>query len=404
MKKKIPVAELRFGMYVSDLDRPWSETPFPLQGVLLTTEDELETLQKLCEYVFVDVERDREAIAIRHEPSAPGDRAATMRLRGNTTYPEKVTVEVELKQARSVYRESAPLIEDFSRSAKSGKVLEAHRVKEAASRVVESVVRNPDAMLLVTKLREKSAYTISRALDVSIYMVTFGRFLQRSPEELELLSMLGLLQDVGMVRLPNELLEKKERLSPQEFELAKKHVGYSVEILSATPGIPLQLLELVTLHHERYDGSGYPKGLKGEEIGLYGSIAAIVDTFGALTLQRPYAEDISPSSALGLLYKQRGTHFHPALVEQFIQCVGVFPVGCVVELNTGEVGIVIAQNPLRRLKPRVMVVLDAKGYPMRPHLILDLNKEPMSVLKEPYQIRRALEHSKLELDPRELTL
>ena len=400
MKKKIPVAELRFGMYVSELDRPWAETPFPLQGVLLTTEDELETLQKLCKHVFIDVERSREAVAIQHEPSA----GQPMRLRGTTSYPEKVTVEVELKEARSIYRESAPLIDDFNRSAKSGRVLDAHRVKEAASHVVESVVRNPDAMLLVTKLREKSAYTISRALDVSIYMATFGRFLQLSPEELELLSMLGLLQDIGMVRLPNELLEKKERLSPQEFELAKKHVSYSVEILGATPGIPQKLLELVTLHHERYDGSGYPKGLKGAEIGLYGSIAAIVDTFGALTLQRPYADDVSPSSALGLLYKQRGTHFHPALVEQFIQCVGVFPVGCVVELNTGEVGIVIAQNPLRRLKPRVMVVLDANGYPLRPHLILDLNKDPMATANEPYQIRRALEHSKLELDPRELTL
>lgn len=400
MKKKIPVAELRFGMYVSELDRPWAETPFPLQGVLLATEDERETVRKLCKHVFIDVERSREPVAIQHEPST----GQTMRLRGTTSYSEKVTVEVELKQARNIYRESAPLIDDFNRSAKSGRVLDAHRVKEAASHVVESVVRNPDAMLLVTKLREKSAYTISRALDVSIYMATFGRFLQLSPDELELLSMLGLLQDVGMVRLPNELLEKKERLSPQEFELAKKHVNYSVEILSATPGIPQKLLDLVTLHHERYDGSGYPKGMKGAEIGLYGSIAGIVDTFGALTLQRPYADDISPSSALGILYKQRGTNFHPALVEQFIQCVGVFPVGSVVELNTGEVGIVIAQNPLRRLKPRVMVVLDAKGYAMRPHLILDLNKDPMATANEPYQIRRALEHGKLELDPRELTL
>jgi len=400
VKKKIPVAELRFGMYVSELDRPWAETPFPLQGVLLATEDERETVRKLCKHVFIDVERSREPVAIQHEPST----GQTMRLRGTTSYSEKVTVEVELKQARNIYRESAPLIDDFNRSAKSGRVLDAHRVKEAASHVVESVVRNPDAMLLVTKLREKSAYTISRALDVSIYMATFGRFLQLSPDELELLSMLGLLQDVGMVRLPNELLEKKERLSPQEFELAKKHVNYSVEILSATPGIPQKLLDLVTLHHERYDGSGYPKGMKGAEIGLYGSIAGIVDTFGALTLQRPYADDISPSSALGILYKQRGTNFHPALVEQFIQCVGVFPVGSVVELNTGEVGIVIAQNPLRRLKPRVMVVLDAKGYAMRPHLILDLNKDPMATANEPYQIRRALEHSKLELDPRELTL
>ena len=155
------------------------------------------------------------------------------------------------------------------------------------------------------------------------------------------------------------------------------------------------------LHHERQDGSGYPGGLKGDQIGLYGSMAAIADTFDALTAVRPYAEALSPSSALSYLYKERGSGFHPDLVEQFIQCVGAFPVGSAVELNSGEVGIVITQNLVRRLKPRVMVVLDAAGNPMKPHKILDLDKDP-KVGDEVYKIRRTLEQSKVSLDPREL--
>jgi len=158
------------------------------------------------------------------------------------------------------------------------------------------------------------------------------------------------------------------------------------------------------LHHERQDGTGYPRGLKGDQIGLYGSIAAIADTFDALTAQRPYAEALSPSSALSYLYKERGTGYHGELVEQFIQCVGAFPVGAVVELNSGEVGIVITQNLVRRLKPRVMVVLDAQGQPVRPHKILDLEKEPKAGPDEPYRIRRSMESSKVQIDPRELFL
>src|SRR6185436_15655289 len=142
----------------------------------------------------------------------------------------------------------------------------------------------------------------------------------------------------------------------------------------------------------------------GDQIGLYGSIAAIADTFDALTAVRPYAEPLPPSSALSYLYKERGTGFHADLVEQFIQCIGAFPVGSVVELNSGEVGIVITQNLVRKLKPRVMVVLDAQGNPMRPHKILDLDKDPKASADEPYRIRRTLEQTKLKVDPKEIVL
>lgn len=384
-------------MYVAELDRPWTDTPFIFQGFHLRTDEQLSMLKQFCKHVFVDLERSEAP-----EEAKP---APQFKIRGSVAYPEKAPVEVEFRQAATAYAESAATVADLLKPlAKSGGVLEAKEVKESVTRLTDSVVRNPDAMLLVSRMREKSAHTHARALQVSIYLIVFARYLQLERGELEMLGLLGLLQDVGKTRLPTELMERKGPLSAEEHELAKRHVEYSAEILKGTPGLPPELPQLATLHHERQDGKGYPRGLKGAEIGLYGSMAAIVDTFDVLTAVRPYAEALSPSSALSYLYKERGTAFHADLVEQFIQCVGVFPVGSVVELNSGEVGIVITQNLVRRLKPRVMVVLDGKGNPMRPHKILDLEKDPKVTPDEPYRIKRTLEQTRVQIDPREMFL
>jgi HD-GYP domain-containing protein (c-di-GMP phosphodiesterase class II) len=171
-------------------------------------------------------------------------------------------------------------------------------------------------------------------------------------------------------------------------------VQHSVDILRETPGMPPQVAEFTWLHHERYDGSGYPRGIAGRDIGMVGSIAAIVDTFDALTGERPYSSAVSPSTALSMLYKWRGTLFDAALVEQFIRCIGIFPLGSVVELNSGEVGIVIAQNTEKRLQPRVMVIRDASGAELKPQKLLDLAREPKAAGGEPYRIRRTLEYGK----------
>ena len=406
MKREVSVDELRFGMYVAELDRPWTETPFPFQGFLLRTQTQHEALRRFCKRVFVDVERsDAEAIAkLPARPAPPPPKSAAESLRGTTVYQETASLEHEFGRARDIYAQSAAFIDEVLDWVQTGKVLDGRRLREAVSNITDCIVRNPDALLLVSRLRTKGTYTLSHSLDVSIYMAVFGRFLQLPREDIELLGLLGLLQDVGKVKLPNALIEKKGPLTPEEFELAKTHVAHTVEQLRETPELPPSLPELAALHHERHDGSGYPKGLKGFEIPLYGSIAAIMDTFDALTKSRPYAGEISPSNALGMLHKARGVQFHEALVEQFIQCVGIFPVGSVVELNTGEIGIVIAQNLVRRLTPRVMVVLDAQGLPLRPQKILELVKEPMATPDEPYRIRRTLEHSKLSLDAAEFFL
>jgi len=395
--REIPVEELTFGMYVSKLDRPWTETPFVFQGFVLKSEKQVDVLKKYCKHVFVDPEK--EDLTEVGKVSA----AEIAKVRGTTVYKEAASVEVELPRAQSAYKQTTAVVEELSRAVEVGNAIDSTHSRDAASQITESVVRNPDAMALLIKLQEKSGATLSRAAEVSVMMTIFGRFLQLPQDRLELLGMLGLLQDVGKLKLPTALTTNGP-VNAAEVELYRTHVDHSVEILSNTPGLPQELGGLASLHHERFDGSGYPRGLRGGGIALFGLIAGIVDTFDTLTAPPPFGENLSPSNALNIIYKGRGKQFHPALVEQFIQCIGVFPVGSVVELNSGEVAIVIAQNMVRRLQPRIMVVRDAHGHPLMPYTMLDLMKEPKVKPGEPYRIQRTLEYDTVKIDPRELFL
>jgi len=392
LRKSVPVSELRFGMYIAELDRPWTETPFRFQGFVLSTEQQLEALKKYCKTVVVDSEKSALADVPR----------AGMQYFGKTIYAEKATVEQELGPARSAYTSSHEMVQETLSKVRIGRNLDAERVRGAVKSLSESVLRNPNAMLLFSQLREKGEYAVSHSLDVSIYMTAFGRFLQLEQQQVELLGYVGLLQDVGKVRLPKTLLEKRGSLTPEEFEQAKLHVNYSVEILRATAGIPIELPRLAVLHHERHDGSGYPNHLQGSHIGMIGSIAAIVDTYDAMTVQRPYADPVAPSAAISTLYKWRGVSFDAALVEQFIRFIGIFPVGSLVELNSGEVGVVISQNTEERLKPRVMVIRDAKGFELRPQKLLDLSRSPKATADEPYRILRTLEQGRVPVRSEQL--
>ena len=384
MRKQVPVHELQFGMFIAELDRPWSGTPFAFQGFVLTTQPQLDALKKYCATVWIDTERAGGAPGAEGamRPAAPA---------GRTSYVEKADLEAEIAPARRAHEATEASVRELLSSVRVGRSLDWPRVRDAVAIMTESVLRNPDALLLLSQLKEQGEYAVAHALDVSIYMITFGRFLQLEKKQIEFLGYLGLLQDIGKTRLPRELIEKRGRLTQEEFERAKLHVNYAVEILRGSPGLPADLARAAALHHERYDGSGYPNRLQGQSIGMIGSIAAIVDSYDAMTVRRPYAEPQPPSAAISTLYKLRGLRYDAALVEQFIRCIGIFPVGSFVKLNSGEVAIVIAQNAARRLQPRVMVVRDAEGQPMRPQKMLDLARGPKATANEPYRILTTLE-------------
>lgn len=396
--KQIPVEELQLGMYVSKLDRPWTETPFIFQGFILRTEKQIDVMKKFCKHVFVDPEKED----VSEIEGLKGASAAS--IRGTTVYKDVSSLDAELPRARSAIAETTSVLRQISRDVQIGHAVDGVKVRQAASDITESVVRNPDAATLLAQLQEKSGESFNRSIHISVMMSIFGRFLQLPRESIEQLGLLGLLQDAGKLKLPSALLEKREPLTDEEMALYQTHVDHSVEILNKTTGLPNDLPGLASLHHEHFDGSGYPRGLRGVAIALPGMIAAIVDAFDTLVAPVPQGKHMSPSNALNVIYKGRGTKFQPALVEQFIQCVGVYPVGSAVELNTGEVGIVIAQNSLRRLQPRVMVVKDAKGFENRPYKMLDLAREPKATPDEIYRIRHTLEYDAIKVDPRELFL
>jgi HD-GYP domain-containing protein (c-di-GMP phosphodiesterase class II) len=402
MKRRIPVEELQFGMYVGGLDRPWLGTSFLYQGFVLRTRQELDDLKRHCREVYIDTEKADPGGLTPAPPGQAAAGAAGLPGTGLIVYRERVEPKAEWPNARESLKGGQAALEDVFKNVRAGSMLESTQARAAVGSMTASMLRNPDALVLFAAMRERGGYQLERAVDVSVYMIAFARFLGMSEQDIELAGLVGLLQDIGMLELPLAMLQKAGRLEPAEYKIIRSHVARGSEILAKPSGLPSAVATLAALHHERYDGSGYLRGLKGAALGVIGAIAGIVDTFDALTVKRPYAEAMSPSNALNLLFRTRGRTFHPVLVEQFIRCIGNFPVGSIVELNSGEVGVVIAQNVEQRLQPKVMVVRSAQGEVLRPQKFLNLAKRPKVSADEPYRIRRTLEYGRAGVSLREV--
>jgi HD-GYP domain-containing protein (c-di-GMP phosphodiesterase class II) len=478
MLSKVAVKDLKIGMFVADLDRPWIDTPFILQGFLIEDGVQIAELQRVCQWVMVDRARStgdefrQPAGLVPRASDAPpqarsGTRSLSMQLEEKagdparmrdvappppaarekpkgpfdgllgslrglfkrpekglpanpaelpteaprasllpptvpvTIYPDTVTVEQELVPAQRAYDHTSEVLRKLASDVWAGHPVQIERVEEVVDEMVESMVRNPDALMWVARLREQDITTYGHGLQVAVYLVAFGRHLGFPRAELAQLGTVGLLLDIGKIKLPRAILEKQGRLSAEEFEAAKTHVSLGLEILSATPNWPVEILEGIAQHHERMNGGGYPRGLKGEQIGIYGRMAGITDCFAALTKARPYAEAVSSYEALRSITGWGGEHFHAPLTEQFVQAIGVFPVGSLVELSTGEVAVVVSHNKVRRLKPRVLLLTSPDKTPAAYPTMVDLLYDPLLGGEEPAFIRRSLPTGAYGLNPRE---
>lgn len=249
--------------------------------------------------------------------------------------------------------------------ARLGRALDGAGARNAVTAMTDSIIRNPDALACFIQLKNKDEYTALHSLRVCILALTFGRHLGFTADQLSVLGIGALLHDLGKMKVPSEILNKPGRLTDQEFEIMKSHVPHGVAILERTPHIPAPAIEVARGHHERYGGNGYILGLKMDAIGLFGMIGGIVDSYDALTSDRVYRDGLSAFDALSRMYDARHVNYHPELMAQFIRCMGIYPIGSIVELNSGEIGVVVTVNRVRRLKPRVALALTAekKRYP-----------------------------------------
>ncbi len=339
MRKKIDVQDLKYGMWVSKLDRPWRDTPFLFQGFEIRWKEDMDTLRRICEHVYIDT--DLTADVRPPDIILPGANGRAAVVDGTSrAYQNKTSLEEELETAKELYASATDFLTEILSDVEFKKKINSRQVKQTVAGIANSIIRNPDAFTLLTRLKTKDSYTYLHALDVCILALLFGRHLGFSKEELETLGAGTLLLDVGKMRLPKELLEKPERLTRAEFEVIKSHVLHSVEIMSGIQDVHPDSVETAHTHHERISGHGYPRGLAAEDIPILGKLAAIVDSYDAMTSDRPYRRAVSPHRALRKLYAQRNEKFQDALVEQFIQCIGIYPVGSLVELSTGEVAVV----------------------------------------------------------------
>jgi HD-GYP domain-containing protein (c-di-GMP phosphodiesterase class II) len=209
-------------------------------------------------------------------------------------------------------------------------------------------------------------------MDVLVHALLLGGHIGWRGQRLLELGIAGLMQDVGKTQVPHELLTTTEPLDEAQRRLIQSHVASSLEILMQQVNLPAEVLQIVSRHHERWDGSGYPRGLSYDKIGLAAEIAGLVDSFCAMLRNKPYRNAIGHQQALEELFKLRDRQFNPVLMEQFVQCVGLYPVGTLVELNTGDVGVVVQQNRVQRSRPRILLMLDADKAVVRTYRVVDL--------------------------------
>lgn len=401
-ERQIGVDELELGMYVCRLDRPWNGTPFPLQGFLLLSDDQIAEVRDLCRYVFIDIER-----GIPPDPRRKVLRGAARveGLRGSVTHTDSATVEEELPLARQAHDNAIELVSRIITDVQSGRSPSAAAIHEAVSPIVKSVLRSRDAFFWFEALRKRDSYSYGHAISCCALAAAFGRHLGFPQDVLVDLSTGTLLMDIGKAELPPEILKNGGPLGDDEMALMRGHVNNSLAILERAGILSEDVRNIVRTHHERDDGSGYPAGLSGAHIPLFGRMAGMIDSFDAMTNDRPFRKAIAQHAALQELYLSRNRLFQSELVEQFMMCLGVYPTGSLVELSTGEVAVVMAQNQARRLRPRIVVLTTPnKVFDQRLPTVDLMMQSSVSESGEPSYIVRALEPGAYGLDVTNLYL
>lgn len=357
-------------MFVSELDRPWTETSFLLQGVLVESAEDITRFQQACEYVYIDAEKSHESIYphlrslvnLNKTPSASGNSVASeAEHESEQANLEQNNFKKELNIARKVFSRTRSYIDQALEDVRLGQAVNTDAAKELVTEVTNSITRSPHAMVWLTNMKERDEYTSIHCMNVCIMAVSFGRSLGMSKAELELLGLGGLLHDIGKMRVPLDILNKPSELTFEEFEVMKTHPVEGYEMLKEQSDLSAEVLDIVKHHHERRNGKGYPSQLDGNEINIMTRIVAIVDVYDAITSDRCYRDAITPYDALRNMYEWVKEDFDKELIEQFIKCLGIYPIGCVVELNLGHVGIVVSASEKSKLRPIVMLVVNSKG-------------------------------------------
>lgn len=385
---KLPVSQLTLGMFVSAIDRNEKGQLAIANAGQITHKDAILKLAKNgIKFVWVDTERSAEHCGLKKKAiinSPIGNQA------GVKKFP--LSREKQQKQAQIILTEAKDLIRKVLAETFEGKAIEVAPFEALADTMIESVLLDADALKCMSALRSKDAYLLEHSVNVAFLLVTFGKYLQLDRDTLRDMAIGGILHDIGKIKVDNKVLHKPGKLTPEEFEHMKLHQVYALEIMNETTGLSQMSKDICLMHHEKLDGRGYPRGLKGEEIPRHGRMSCIVDIFDALTATRCYKEAMSPAAAFKILLSLTPFHLDRGLVYEFIRCIGVYPVGSLVELSDGRIGIVWTSKDRDALHPIVKCFYSLKVKRYTEVSMIDL-------LKSDLYIERGVSPSSLDIDP-----
>ena len=379
MLKKINVKQLVVGMYLKEFCGSWMDHPFWRNSFVITDPKDVERiLASNITEVWIDSSKGLDIAA------------------GETAVSEEESearVEAELSRAAQAQRETAPIpaSEEFARAAKicaqsklavtsmfqearMGKAVDTANAQKLVEEINDSVSRNPGALISLARLKTADDYTYMHSVAVCALMIALSKQLGLSEQETRRAGIAGLLHDLGKMLVPMEVLNKPGKLTDEEFAIIKKHPEEGHRLLFGNPGADEVMLDVVLHHHEKIDGTGYPKGLKGEEISLFAKMGAVCDVYDAITSNRPYKAGWPPSESLRKMAEWAKGHFDQRVFQAFVKSLGIYPIGSLVRLESGRLGLVVDQSEKSLLAPCVKVFYSTHAQARILPEIIDLSR------------------------------
>ena len=389
-----PVQNLRLGMYVAELDRPWLESPFLFQGFIIESEKDLQAVQDTCQYVYVDVNKQKKERGISISTSKHVENNEFMTGRP----PERLgTFEQEIGRAEQHYHETGKIINAFMDDIVDGGGIDSTIAKEAVAECVNSVLHSPDAFLWLSQLKNKDEYTSQHSLNVCVLSIVLGRHINLSELQLNHVGLCGMMHDMGKMLVPLEILNKPGKLEADELEIMQSHTTLGYELLKSSRGMFYGAIETALTHHERMDGNGYPRKVNSSSLSYYSNIVAIADMYDAITSDRVYKKGETHYTATKIMLENSGTHLDAQLTVKFIESLGVYPPGCFVRISDGTIGLVVEVNMKFRLRPKIMTILNHDKEPVDEQVI-DLAELPLDGSGEVLSIREIIDPAVYKID------
>jgi HD-GYP domain-containing protein (c-di-GMP phosphodiesterase class II) len=377
MLKRVDASQLRLGMFIHDLDCSWIEHPFVRSRFLLTSEDEIrKILAAKIRRVVIDCGKGMDVSDAPTVAEARDQTESELQQLAAAPAPPRVRTSMaeELQRAANIRRQAAGLVREVMQDARLGKAVELDRVSPVVESITASILRNPGALMGLLRIKSKDDYTFLHSVSVCTLLVAFCRSRGMDDPTTYQAGLGGLLHDTGKALVPDHILNKPGRLTDEEFAIIQRHPRDGYDILCQTPAIGPIPLDITLHHHERRDGSGYPDRQDADAISELAQMAAIVDVYDAITSDRIYHKGLPAAEALRKIYEWSKFHFNPVYAQEFVRCIGIYPVGTLVLLESGRLGVVVEAHATSLLTPKVNVFYDtnAQAY-IRPEA-LDLSR------------------------------